>query len=69
VVDPTNDRICSAYVVDEYRREIYNPEDSSWLAQANDIFNYLKITMGFENFGIFPVPRSSNCSIDFSQLP
>jgi hypothetical protein len=54
--------------VDEYRRQIYNPEDSSWLAQANDICNRLEITAGIENFGIFPVSCSSNCSVHFPQL-
>jgi hypothetical protein len=61
VVDTPNDRIRSAAVVNEYRRRIYNTEDSTWLAQANYIFNRLDITRGFEDFGISPVPCSSNC--------
>jgi hypothetical protein len=68
VVDTENDRIRSAAVVNEYRRQIYNPDDSSWLSQANDIFNRLEITRGFENFGIFSVSRGSNCSAHFPQL-
>jgi hypothetical protein len=57
VVDTTNDRICSAAVVNEYYRRIHT-EASTWLAQANYIFNCLEIPRGFENFGIFPVSRS-----------
>jgi hypothetical protein len=68
VVDTTNDRINSANVMDKYLREIYNRGDSSWLAQANEIFNWLEISRDFENFGIFPVSRSSNCSVHLPQL-
>jgi hypothetical protein len=68
VVDTTHARICSATVVNEYRRRIYTNEVSAWLAQANDIFNRLKITRGFGNFGIFPVSRSSNCGDDFPSI-
>jgi Na+/H+ antiporter NhaD/arsenite permease-like protein len=67
VVDTTNDRIRSATVVNEYRRQIYNNEASTWLAQANYIFDHLEIPRGFENFGIFSVSRSSNCSEKFPQ--
>jgi transcription elongation factor len=65
VVDNTNDRICSAAVVNEYSRRIYNPEASTWLAQANGIFKCLKMIRGFEDFGIFHVPPSSKCGDDF----
>jgi hypothetical protein len=68
VVDTTNDRICSAAVVNEYRRRIYNTEASTWLAQANHIFNCLEITTGFEDFGIYPVSPSSNSNAHFPQL-
>jgi hypothetical protein len=54
VVDATNDRIHSAAVVDEYRRQIQTAA-STWLAQANHIFNRFQITRGFEDFGIFSV--------------
>jgi hypothetical protein len=67
VVDTTNDRIRSAHVVNGYRRQIYNMNSLTWLAQGNDIFNRLGITGGFEDFGIFPVSRSSNCSNNFPQ--
>jgi hypothetical protein len=52
VVDTANDRICSAAVVNEYRRLIYTTEMSSWLAQANDIFNPLELTRGYGKPGI-----------------
>jgi hypothetical protein len=68
VVDTTNDRIHSADVIKDYCYPIYNPENSSWLAQANDIFNCLDITRGFEDFGIFPVSRSSNWNAHLPQL-
>jgi hypothetical protein len=54
--------------VDEYCRKIYNPGNSSWLAQANDIFNRLEISRDFENFGIFPVSRHSNWGAHFPQF-
>ncbi|KAJ7741284.1 hypothetical protein B0H16DRAFT_1565184 [Mycena metata] len=43
-------RINSAAVVDQYSRRIYNTEASSWLAQANYVFNRLGITWGLEDF-------------------
>jgi hypothetical protein len=67
VVDTTNDRIHSAAVLNEYRRRINNTEPSTWLAQANDMFNRFQITRGFEDFGIFPVPFGRNCGDDFPQ--
>jgi hypothetical protein len=68
VVDATHVRIHSAHVVNEYRRRIFNTEDSTWLTQASHIFNRLEIIMDFENFGIFPVSRSSNCNVHFPQF-
>jgi hypothetical protein len=67
MVDITNDRIHSAAVVSGYRRRIYHFDNPAWLAQANHIFNRLGITGGFEDFGIFPVSRSSNCGDDLLQ--
>jgi hypothetical protein len=54
-----NDRLNSAEVVHEYGRRMYNMDASHWLAQANDIFNRLDMTWGFEDFGICPVSPSS----------
>jgi hypothetical protein len=68
MVETTNDRIRSAAVVNEYRRQMYIAESSTWLAQANHIFKCLEITRGFEDFGIFPVSPSNNCGDDFPQL-
>jgi hypothetical protein len=48
--------------MNEYGRRIYNTEAASWLAQANYIFNHLDITRDFEDFGIFSVSPTSNCS-------
>jgi hypothetical protein len=44
--------------VDEYHRQMYTFDGSHWLAQANDIFNRLDITWGFDNFGIAPFPSN-----------
>jgi hypothetical protein len=68
VVDTTNDRIRSAAVVNEYRRRIFNAKPSSWLAQANGIFNRFQITGGFEDFGIFSVSRNNNCDNNFPSI-
>jgi hypothetical protein len=68
VVDATNDRTHSAHVVNGYRRRIFNTEDSSWLAQANDIFNRLEMTRGYGNFGIFPVSCSCHHIAYFPQF-
>jgi hypothetical protein len=68
MVDITNDRIRSADVDNEYLRQIFTTECSSWLAQANGIFSHLKITRGFDDFGIFPVSRSSNCADNFPSI-
>jgi hypothetical protein len=68
VADTTHARIRSAAVVNEYRRRIINIEDATWLAQANDIFNHLEITRGFENFGIFLRSLGSNCDDDFHSI-
>jgi hypothetical protein len=50
--DIKNGRINSADVINRYRRRIWT-EDTSWMAQANDIFNRLEITRDFEDYGIF----------------
>jgi hypothetical protein len=68
VIDTPNDRIRSAAAANVYRRRVYNTGRSGWLAQANDIFNRFQITKGFENFGIFPVSRSSNCADNFPSI-
>jgi hypothetical protein len=59
MADTLNDRIRSPHVVNEYCRRISNTAASTWLAQANNIFNRLDITRGFDDFGIFPVSHSS----------
>jgi hypothetical protein len=68
LIDTPSDRIRSAAVVNQYRRRIYNTEASTWLAQANAIFNRLKITRGFEDFGISAVPGGSNCVDNFPSI-
>jgi hypothetical protein len=68
VIDTTHARIRSAAVVNEYRRRTYNMDSSTWLSQANNIFNHLEITRGLEDFGIFPVSRSSDCGDDFRSI-
>jgi hypothetical protein len=59
MADTTNDRIRSAHVVNKYYRQIGTTAASTWLAQANNIFNRLDTTRGFEDFGIFPLSHSS----------
>jgi hypothetical protein len=55
LVDTTNDGVNSGIVVNMYRHRICITSASSWLAQANYIFDRLEITRGFDDFGISPV--------------
>lgn len=66
-IDTAMDRIYSADVMNAYHRRIYSTDTSSWLAQANAIFNRLKITWDLENFGIFPVSPGSSAIVHFFQ--
>ncbi|KAJ7835798.1 hypothetical protein B0H13DRAFT_1913424 [Mycena leptocephala] len=52
LVDTTNDRVNSGIVVNTYRHRICITGASSWLAQANYIFDRLEITRGFDDFAL-----------------